>query len=151
MYMIFATFNGVAFIHMLLTAPETKGKTLEEMDDVFDSGLPAWKRMPESSRFDQLQKDIEAGNIKISGPVARAKAAVMKDEKFGTADNIEQPTAQLSSFEWWLYVVDVFVCNDHLSLILQDWEHGDLTRIPNFYLRPPCFVKILLLVQLIMT
>ena len=36
MYMIFAAFNGVAFIHMFFTAPETKGITLEEMDDVFD-------------------------------------------------------------------------------------------------------------------
>ena len=31
MYMIFATFNGCALIHMFFTAPETKGKTLEEM------------------------------------------------------------------------------------------------------------------------
>ena len=36
MYMIFAAFNGVAFIHMFLTAPETKGMALEEMDEVFD-------------------------------------------------------------------------------------------------------------------
>ena len=36
MYMIFAAFNGAAFIHMFFTAPETKGITLEEMDDVFD-------------------------------------------------------------------------------------------------------------------
>lgn len=36
MYMIFAAFNGAALVHMFLTAPETKGKTLEEMDDVFD-------------------------------------------------------------------------------------------------------------------
>lgn len=39
MYMIFAAFNGAALIHMFLTAPETKGKTLEEMDDVFDVSL----------------------------------------------------------------------------------------------------------------
>src|SRR2546429_200625 len=69
MYMIFATFNGCALIHMFLTAPETKGKTLEEMDDVFDSGRPAWKSVPKGSRLDQLQKDIEAGNLKITAPV----------------------------------------------------------------------------------
>ncbi len=66
--MIFATFNGCAFIHMFLTAPETKGKTLEEMDDVFDSGLPAWKAVSKGSRLDQLQKDIEAGNVKVAAP-----------------------------------------------------------------------------------
>ncbi|KAK7180275.1 MFS sugar transporter [Paraphaeosphaeria sporulosa] len=66
MYMIFATFNGVAFIHMFLTAPETKGKTLEEMDEVFDSGIPAWKTHGGSSRLDQLQRDIEKGDLKIT-------------------------------------------------------------------------------------
>lgn len=74
MYMIFATFNGAAFIHMFLTAPETKGKTLEEMDEVFDSGLPAWKAVPKGSRLDQLQKDIEAGNLKVTAPFGGAQA-----------------------------------------------------------------------------
>jgi hypothetical protein len=79
MYMIFAAFNGAAFIHMFLTAPETKGKTLEEMDEVFDSGLPAWKSVPKGSRLDQLQKDIEAGNLKVSAP-------------FGTSRGINEKT-----------------------------------------------------------
>ena len=92
MYMIFATFNGAAFIHMFLTAPETKGKTLEEMDDVFDSGLPAWKPVPKGSRLDQLEKDIEAGNLKITAPIGGArpfggeKAAVQE-----TTQYVEQP------------------------------------------------------------
>ncbi|KAF2097181.1 general substrate transporter [Rhizodiscina lignyota] len=67
MYMIFAAFNGAAFIHMFLTAPETKGKTLEEMDEVFDSGRPAWKSVPKGSRLDRLQEDIEKGNLKVAG------------------------------------------------------------------------------------
>ncbi|MCJ1484237.1 MFS sugar transporter [Schaereria dolodes] len=69
LYMIFATFNGLAFIHMYLTARETKGKTLEEMDEVFDSGRPAWKAVPKGSRLDALQKEIEEGNLKIKAPV----------------------------------------------------------------------------------
>jgi len=77
--MIFAAFNGAAFIHMFLTAPETKGKTLEEMDEVFDSGLPAWKSVPKGSRLDQLQKDIEAGNLRVSAP-------------FGTSRGINEKT-----------------------------------------------------------
>ncbi|KAH8666492.1 MFS sugar transporter-like protein [Xylariales sp. PMI_506] len=71
MYMIFATFNGAGFIHMALLAPETKGYTLEEMDEVFDSGLPAWKRYKKESRLDQLQKEIEAGNLKVDAPFGR--------------------------------------------------------------------------------
>jgi MFS family permease len=79
MYMIFATFNGLAFIHMFLTAPETKGKTLEEMDEVFDSGLPAWKTVPKGSRLDQLAKDIEAGNIKVAAPIGGVKPVLEKE------------------------------------------------------------------------
>lgn len=65
MYMIFAALNGIAFIHMFLTAPETKGITLEEMDDVFDSGHPPWKTRSPVSRLDNLQKDIADGTVKV--------------------------------------------------------------------------------------
>lgn len=51
---------------MFLTAPETKGKTLEEMDDVFDRGIPAWKAVPAGSRLDQIQRDIEKGDIQVT-------------------------------------------------------------------------------------
>lgn len=50
---------------MFLTAPETKGKTLEEMDDVFDLGIPAWKTHSGQSRLDELQRDIEKGKLKV--------------------------------------------------------------------------------------
>jgi len=50
---------------MFLAAPETKGKTLEEMDTVFDSGIPPWKAGKIESRLDQLQRDIEAGDVKV--------------------------------------------------------------------------------------
>ena len=66
---------------MFLTAPETKGKTLEEMDEVFDSGLPAWKSLPKGSRLDQLQKDIEAGNLKITAPIVGAPEPVHTEKE----------------------------------------------------------------------
>jgi MFS family permease len=69
MYMIFATFNALALIHMFLAAPETKGHTLEEMDEVFDSGVPAWRSSaPAVSKLDQLQQDIEKGNVVVNAP-----------------------------------------------------------------------------------
>jgi MFS family permease len=69
MYMIFATFNALALIHMFLAAPETKGRTLEEMDEVFDSGVPAWRSAPgQSSRLEKLQQDIERGNVVVNAP-----------------------------------------------------------------------------------
>ena len=69
--MIFAAFNGLALIHMFIAAPETKGKTLEEMDRVFDSGIPPWKGVPKGSRLDALEMEIEAGNLKVMAPMQR--------------------------------------------------------------------------------
>lgn len=71
LYMVFATFNGIAFVHMFLTAPETKGKTLEEMDDVFDKGLAPWMAGPKGSRLDFLESEIEDGIVMVKGPVRR--------------------------------------------------------------------------------
>jgi DNA-binding protein YbaB len=36
------------------------------MDEIFDRGIPAWKTSSVSSRMDQLQRDIEAGDVKVS-------------------------------------------------------------------------------------
>ncbi|KAL3483184.1 general substrate transporter [Aspergillus germanicus] len=66
MYMIFAAFNTAACIHMFFTAPETKNFTLEEMDDVFDSGVPAWRKLEKGSRLDELQQEIAHGKHAIT-------------------------------------------------------------------------------------
>jgi len=84
MYMIFGTFNGLALIHMFLTAPETKGRTLEEMDEVFDSGIPAWRsRAPEVSRLERLQRDIEAGTHKVDVSGDGKATTVTEEPKMG--------------------------------------------------------------------
>ena len=67
--MIFGAFNMLAFVHVFFAAPETKGKTLEEMDDVFDVRRPAWERRQSGSRLDELQREIEAGEVKVVAPV----------------------------------------------------------------------------------
>ena len=53
---------------MFLTAPETKGYTLEEMDEVFDSGLPAWRKLQKRSRLEELEEEIAQGNLKVTAP-----------------------------------------------------------------------------------
>ncbi|KAI5122871.1 hypothetical protein M0805_003323 [Coniferiporia weirii] len=47
-YFIFGTFNFAAFIHIFFCFPETKGRTLEEIEDVFSQGhiFTAWKISP---------------------------------------------------------------------------------------------------------
>src|ERR1700738_1983997 len=62
-YFVFACFNAAAAIHMSFAAHETKRRTLEEMDDVFDSGLPPWKTSKlTSSRLEQLAEEIAKGD-----------------------------------------------------------------------------------------
>ena len=40
------------------------------MDDVFESGIPAWKSGKKQSRIDILQSEIQDGNVKLSGDSA---------------------------------------------------------------------------------
>lgn len=42
-YIIFAVFCGAMAIHVFLMFPETQGRTLEEIDLMWKSGVPAWK------------------------------------------------------------------------------------------------------------
>lgn len=58
----------MAFIHMFFTAYETKGYTLEEMDDVFDSGVPAWRTNGAKSRLKDLERRISEGSVKVMPP-----------------------------------------------------------------------------------
>lgn len=70
---------------MFLTAPETKGFTLEEMDEVFDTGIPAWRRGKARSRLDDIEREIAEGNLKVTDrtPVqpANEKTPEQGDEK----------------------------------------------------------------------
>lgn len=68
---------------MFFTAPETKGFTLEEMDEVFDSGVPAWRRGKMRSRLDDIEREIAEGNLKVSdrtGPVQSADETVTPEK-----------------------------------------------------------------------
>ncbi|KAL6898890.1 sugar transporter domain-containing protein [Trichoderma evansii] len=57
-YFLFGIFNGFALLHIYYAAYETKGYTLEEMHEVFDSKLPPWEFRPEESRVEALASRI---------------------------------------------------------------------------------------------
>ncbi|QBM88660.1 MFS transporter, sugar porter (SP) family [Metschnikowia aff. pulcherrima] len=42
-YIIYATFCACMFIHVFFFFPETKGKRLEEIGQLWDEGVPAWR------------------------------------------------------------------------------------------------------------
>ncbi|PHH66462.1 hypothetical protein CDD82_1547 [Ophiocordyceps australis] len=67
-YIVFATFNVAAFIHVFFLFPETAGKTLEETELMFENpdgikfiGTPAWKTRVMTKVVDRVEHgDIEA-------------------------------------------------------------------------------------------
>ena len=63
--MVFAGFNACAAVQVWLSVRETKGKTLEEMEEVFESGMPAWRGVSRGSRLDKLQREIAEGVVKV--------------------------------------------------------------------------------------
>ena len=49
-YIIFGVFCLAMTIHVFFMFPETAGKTLEEVEDMFASGVPAWKTKIDTGR-----------------------------------------------------------------------------------------------------
>ena len=62
-YFIFGTFNFAAFVHVLFCFPETAGRTLEEIEDVFSQGhtFAAWriKRDVGKKTLEEVKKHAE--------------------------------------------------------------------------------------------
>jgi len=62
-YMIFATFNGAAFLHIFFMFPETKGRTIEEMEEIFAAGhvFTAWKLGNDIGRhnLEEVRREVE--------------------------------------------------------------------------------------------
>lgn len=50
-------------IHVFFMFPESVGKSLEEVDDIFNSGLPAWKtgKLRNQSKLNELTEAIKRG------------------------------------------------------------------------------------------
>ncbi|KAG0356037.1 hypothetical protein BG005_005047 [Podila minutissima] len=64
-YYIFAGFCVAMTIHIFFMFPETKGRTLEEMDGLFNSDVPAWKtRSLVTGKADAAGKLEEVGQQK---------------------------------------------------------------------------------------
>jgi hypothetical protein len=65
MYMLFGALNVCAFVQMFLMTPETKLRTLEEMDEIFS--VPAWKSAGlKKDRLDELAREIQEGKVGLT-------------------------------------------------------------------------------------
>jgi hypothetical protein len=56
-YIIFGVLCTVMTFHIFFTYPETTGRTLEEIDYIFDCDLPVWRTSQAKSKF---AEDVEA-------------------------------------------------------------------------------------------
>ncbi len=63
-YFIFGTFNFAAFIHIFFMFPETAGRTLEEIEDVFNQGhvFTAWNVKRDVGK--KLLKDVVGDKVR---------------------------------------------------------------------------------------
>lgn len=66
-FIIFGVFNVASLFHVFLFFPETKKKTLEEMDEVFAQSIWAFKIKYTPSR---LVEDIEQVRKDVDGAIA---------------------------------------------------------------------------------
>lgn len=58
-YMIFGTFCAVMTVYVFLLYPETTGKSLEEIDFVFEARVPAWRSAEVGGTFEDRVHDAE--------------------------------------------------------------------------------------------
>jgi len=80
-YFIFGTFNFAAFIHVFFMYPETKGRTLEEVEEIFAQGhvFTAWKIKPDVGKKtlgDVLGKEHEKHSLDEKDPASPTSATV---------------------------------------------------------------------------
>ncbi|KAI5795650.1 general substrate transporter [Geopyxis carbonaria] len=59
-YIIFGVFCFCGVVHSYFMFPETCGKTLEEIDAIFEENIPAWKSAKVESKLDTRVHEIEA-------------------------------------------------------------------------------------------
>ncbi|KAM5369020.1 hypothetical protein ACJZ2D_009223 [Fusarium nematophilum] len=64
-YIIFGVFCTVMIPHIFFTYPETAGKTLEEIDTIFDSRTPPWRSAKAGGHLDRRAAEIanEKGGV----------------------------------------------------------------------------------------
>lgn len=90
-YMIFGTFCLVMALWVFLLCPETVGKSLEEIDYVFESKVPAWRSTGVGGTFEERVQEVEqkygghhaGAEVTHHDQVAPATAAASSDGEKG--------------------------------------------------------------------
>lgn len=96
-YFIFGTFNVAAFIHIFFMFPETAGRTLEEVEEIFAQGqtFHAW-RVDRSVGLRTLEQVVELDDF-----VARGAIPQRFSGSNGSAQEVEGDTKTDRKFPPW--------------------------------------------------
>ncbi|KAL1924069.1 uncharacterized protein VTP21DRAFT_7104 [Calcarisporiella thermophila] len=78
LYLLFGAFNFLMTVHVFLQYPETKGRTLEEMDEIFAAGYRPWKK---DGGIKGKRGDVEAAADQGSVDKAEEERIDKSDEK----------------------------------------------------------------------
>lgn len=83
-YIIFGVFCTVMTVHVFFTYPETARRTLEEIDFVFDSDVPAWRTAEVKARFEEeveqiRHRDSRGGSNEVHAPSVDEKESESVD------------------------------------------------------------------------
>jgi hypothetical protein len=66
--MIFGTFCISMMIHAIFMYPETSRKSLEEVDELFEHNVAAWRSSKVTRTFEDHVADLERGGKGLSKP-----------------------------------------------------------------------------------
>lgn len=65
-YLIFGTFCIAMTFHIFFTYPETVRRSLEEIDELFDNNVPAWRSANVGNFEDKVAKVKRTGEVKAA-------------------------------------------------------------------------------------
>lgn len=89
-YIMFGVFCVALTINTFLMFPETKGKTLEEIDQMWEARIPAWKThnwaptIPPSGKFDQEMHKADVEHIEDTEESDRISPKANSEKNSGT-------------------------------------------------------------------
>ncbi|CAR30852.1 hypothetical protein ZYGR_0P01540 [Zygosaccharomyces rouxii] len=93
-YIMFGVFCVALTINTFLLFPETKGKTLEEIDQMWEAHIPAWKThswvptIPSASKFDQEMHKTDLEHVEDTGDSDRISPK--DDSEKGSVTGLEE-------------------------------------------------------------
>jgi hypothetical protein len=88
-YIIFGVFCAAMTVHVFFLYPETAGKSLEEMDTIFESKIPAW-RSGKVKGFEQKVQERVEGKVDDEPAVLQNEGSPVAEKQAATTANGQQ-------------------------------------------------------------